>query len=509
MPPTILLTPDDVGDILQDWETVLYLAPNHDTWPWKSVQLNISSDSHLQRIQELFLNHFFPELEHISLDNSTEDVAYFWLGHSLPRLQHLHGERLLFVPAVPLPPLVELDSCAELDCRYNQQGDRRTLITRSDYPFSMLCAAKDAQSLRLLNSFIPLFQFDHGTTKTPIILFPNLQEVSIEDEWEYISQGLAYLAFPPMIRLTVFAHTNRYEFDLWGKKGFWFDILPKNHAETLPMLAATRALQLILNLHLSEDETADGIPYTNGALLSGALDPSGLYDGESDRHMLPGGSWSVAVTNCQEFCSEVTPVTLREIPALVDCTRLLHLEMHTQPYLMDVSGNEWRACLLRHLVALESLEVGGLRSIQMVIFAMEEDTALVLPSLTHLTLCHAELPSQYPLDPKDILDMVREREQHWNRPLPKLTMRVPDQARGRLAGNTVLIPRTLHLVMQVLTEVEGGSPAVEVQYKYCQCCHDDDPESALPPNAWESTVARYMAGSAKATPMNAMDAFYP
>ena len=501
----MFLTPDDVGPILQDWETVSYLAPTYDVWPWKSVQLHISTDDHLQRIQELFLNHYFPELEHISLDNSTEDVAYLWLGHPLPHLQRLHGERLLFVPAVPLPPFIELDSCAELDCRFNNKGDRRTLPSRGDYPYSMLGAAADAKSLRLLNSFIPVFQFDHNLPNPPIIPFPNLLEASIEDEWQYISPTLAYLAFPPTARLAVFAHTNKYEFDLWGK-GFWLDMLPKNRADTLPMLANTRALRLLVNLHVGEDDTSDGIPFTNGALLSGAHDPSGLHDGVSSRHALPDGSWSVAVTNCQEFCSEVTPATLREIPALIDCTRLLHLEMHTQEYLMDVSGNEWRASLLRHLVALQFLEVGGLRSIRMVLSAMEEDTELVLPSLTHLTLCHAALPSQYPLDPKEILDMVRERERLWNRPLPKLTLRLPDQPRGRLAGCTTLIPHTLHLVMQILAGLDGNALAVEVQRKYCQCCHDDDPESAIPKSAREDKMADYRNEAIREIRMKAREA---
>ncbi len=345
------LTPEDVvGHTLQNCETISSLSPTHDTWPWKSIQLHIRSGAELLLVQNLFLKNSFPELEHISLDNSTTDVAYLVLWWPLPRLRRLHGERLMFAPKHPLPSLVELDCCTELDCRFNRTGDRCTLLPLGDYPFSLLHAASGARSLRFLKTFLPMPQL--GPAQGLLIPFPNVQEVSVEEEWQYISPALGHIALPPTARLAVFAHTNDHKFDLWGK-GFWLDILPRNHPVSLPMLASTRALRLLVNLHVGEDETDAGIPYTDGAVLAGAHDPSGLYDGVGDRHALLCGSWSVAVTNCQEFCSEVTPVTLREIPALVDCTRLLHLEMHTQEYLMDVSGNELRVTHPRHRFALE------------------------------------------------------------------------------------------------------------------------------------------------------------
>ncbi|KAI1798459.1 hypothetical protein LXA43DRAFT_1107960 [Ganoderma leucocontextum] len=415
------LTPEDiVGDTLLDYETIASLSPTHDTWPWQFIQLYIHSPADLLLVQCFFLLKSFPELE------------------CLPLITARKTERLMFIPRHPLPTLVELGCCTELDCHFNQMGDRRALLQREDYLFPLLYAASDARSLRFLNAFLVLYPV--GAIQGPFILFPNVHEVSVEEEWQYISLALAHIALPPTAQFSVFAHTNN------------------GHARP----PAPRRLYLV------EEETSDGIPYTNGAILTGAHDPSGLYDGVCHRNELTDGTWSVTVTNCLEFCSEAPiPVSLREIPAIL-------------------------------------LEVGrGLRAIQMVLYAMEDDEGLVPPNLSHLVLCHAALPSQYPLDPKDVLDMMREREKGWNKPLPNLTLRLPDQPRGCLAGCTTFIPDTLELMMQVLLPLslghhplaglDGSAPTVEIVRKYCQCCHDDDPGSSPlgSEGEWEETLARY------------------
>ena len=260
------------------------------------------------------------------------------------------------------------------------------------------------------------------------------------------------------------------------------------------MLRATRALRYHAGLFVSENENVDdGIPYTNAALLSGAPDPSGLYNGVSGRRQLPGGSWSITVTRCGG--AEATPVTLREISAIVDCARLLHLEMHTQDYQTEDASNDWLILLLP-LVNLQFLEVGGFHAIEMVLAAMEEHIPLILPSLSHLALCHAALPSELPLDPQDILDMLEARAEGWDKSLQKLTLRLPDQPRGRLAGYTRLIPETLELVTQVLAGLTENAPTVEIVRKYCKSCHEDDGKSPRPQDTRGMVLARYRADAA-------------
>ena len=75
-----MLTPEDVvGCILQDCRAISSLSRTHRIWPWKSMQLYIRSGEDMESVKFYFLGNSFPELESISLENSTSEVHYFQL----------------------------------------------------------------------------------------------------------------------------------------------------------------------------------------------------------------------------------------------------------------------------------------------------------------------------------------------------------------------------------------------------------------------------------------------
>ena len=181
------------------------------------MQLYIRSDEDMESVKFYFLGNSFPELESISLENSTSEVHYFQLWWPLPRLRRLHGERLLFVPHHPLPNPVNLDCCTKPVSRSAHTGNRHTLDRLYEYPFSLLYAASGAKSLRFVNTFLPEPRIGSGPgTLTP---FPNVEQASVEEEWQYIGPALKHIAFPSTARFVVFAHTNTYHFDI-RRKGF-------------------------------------------------------------------------------------------------------------------------------------------------------------------------------------------------------------------------------------------------------------------------------------------------
>lgn len=447
------------GLTLNDF-ALLRTLPLEKSYSFSHIQLELEGSEELSILQQFLSRNTFPELRSISVDYDHTRPGALALP-PLPRLEHIEAKRLVFLSRPDaLPSLCSLRCDAYLNQRRVPRASREEFCT-------LLSSCRNANDFNFRYSFFPrTYRFvpadDH------IAPFVMLRSLSAEDEWDYLPDALAHIAVTPSARLDIIAHTNIYEFDL-KRKGFWLDILPSNHAVTLPMLSNTRALRLATNL-FAPDEPDVRVPLTNGAIIGGAADPLGL-DALDAR-----GSWFITVPNCHEFSEELVPKTLAELPSIIDCTKLVSLEMHTVPYISpDRSVNEWLQ-LLERMTALERLEVGGIRALELVFDAFLSTQCSILPALRQLVLCLGILPDEERLEDlvglftSTCVDLAAGRE-----PLELLQLRIPPPSIGRLAQCPCLMEDTEAQAKGFVRLASRYCGRAEVMRQYCPTCHDGHP----------------------------------
>ena len=444
------------GPILDDI-ALLRTLPNRQCYLFKRIQLELAGPGELETLQQFLLHNAFPELEGLSVKYEGPVAVQLTLP-SFPSLTQLVTRGLLIQSGAPTVPRLRSIGCdAQLDQYRPTQPSQQELRI-------LLNACSGASDVQLKHSFFPSPRFDRPYDHP--VPFPNLRTLWVEDGWDYLPNALAHLAASPASRVDIVAHTDVHDFDL-DHKGFWLDILPPNRSTSLPMLSSTRAIRLSANLF--EPYAVDvRVPLANGATLSGSSDPLSLdvLDAQS--------SWSITATNCREHSEELIPTTLSELPRLIDCSKLVVLEMHTVPYLSpDRSTNEWET-LLATMIALERLEIGGNRALELVLdaFVSTED---ILPALRVLVLCLGILPDEERLDDlaglfSSTCSALAERQ---NR-LKLLQVRIPPRDVGRLAKCSCLMEDTTARAGEFVQFASQFFPA-QVVRKFCKSCHDGHP----------------------------------
>ena len=455
-------------DEINECDEIRRLPQSYSTARCRRICLDFTTIQDIRLVQAWLLDNTWPNLNSLVLHNNTQDLFPLMLPPRFPLLRGLYLERFIVViPPTDLPNLTELHYYLQIDI-----GPESNFMTSQDRLVSLVSASRMVEQLHLRGSLcLSAATFTHS----PPVPFPRLVKLYVEDEWKHLSESkaLGYFAVPPTSQLLLFAHSNDFTYDL-GNKGFWSHILPPDYRTTLPMLTLTRALRLIMgmNVHYETPGNEHGVPFSEGIVLSGATDPSGLSNGLATPDT--PSTWFLAATDTQGEAEEAILVMLREIPQMLDCSKLLHLEMHMQIYFPpDPMRNEWQEDLLKHLVNLEYFEVGGGPSIKRVVSALTECES-TLPKLTHLAFCYAAVPCQTIIVPQRVRVML-ERRRERNRPLQRLTFLVPDQPRNNLADCKTLIPETNAMVASVQQLVQGLI-TVEVVRKYCDACHEADSE---------------------------------
>ena len=409
----------------------------------------------------------------------------YWIHKNFPMLEELLTNCIMVAPDNLESRFPRLEDLA-LDAELLEWRETRTIAEDR----KVLSALMDAivmqiKRVTLRSVLLPGMPYDD------IYDFFALEKLRIEDRWECMDM-LSRLRVPETAQVTLAVHTNAelYKPNI-VTKGLWRNFLPPNWKDVFPCVHLTTAVSFHMALHIPFFKKS-GIPLTNGILISGAKDPSLLAtpkDWDNPGRTAPG-SWTVAVPNCvagRIDPYDVPTVAFREIPKLVNCTRLTWLELHTppdvQPRTEELDTNELLP-LLQLLQSVVHLAVGGTRAIACLWWACEGNRDL-LPALRELALC---LTFGHPDAGGDELDdmdhapclgaLTDPKRAAYGGGLRRLMFRVPPASGGgRLKDHHgAYVEATRRRAEELRAVALEYLDDVVVEERFCHSCHDGGPD---------------------------------